>query len=48
MEEVFNIIGKLYVDVYNAQKVIELLQKQLQDKDKEIEQLKLSQVRDDG
>ncbi len=48
MEEVFNIIGKLYVDVYNSQKVIELLQKQLQDKEKEIEQLKLSQAQDDG
>lgn len=27
MEDLFNVIGKLYVDVYNMQKVIEVLQK---------------------
>jgi hypothetical protein len=36
MEDLFNIIGKLYVDVYNSQKVIEILQKQLKDKENEI------------
>lgn len=40
MEEIFNIIGKLYVDSYNSQKVIEILQQQVKDKDKEIEELK--------
>ena len=36
MEDLFNVIGKLYVDVYNMQKVIEVLQKRL----KESEQAK--------
>jgi hypothetical protein len=40
MEELFNIIGKLYVDIYNTQKIIELLQTQLKDKDREISELK--------
>jgi hypothetical protein len=39
MEEIFNIIGRLYVDSYNSQKVIEILQQQVKDKDKEIEEL---------
>lgn len=41
MEDLFNIIGKLYIDVYNSQKVIELLKEKLKDKDKEIEDLRL-------
>lgn len=36
MEEIFNIIGKLYVDVYNSQKLIEILQQQLKDKDQQL------------
>jgi Tfp pilus assembly protein PilN len=40
MEELFNIIGKLYVDIYNTQKIIELLQTQLKEKDREISELK--------
>lgn len=40
MEELFNIIGKLYVDLYNMQKVLESLQKQLRDKESEIQELK--------
>jgi cell division protein FtsL len=40
MEELFNIIGKLYVDIYNTQKIIEILQTQIKDKDKEISELK--------
>jgi len=47
MEELFNIIGKLYVDIYNTQKLIEILQKQLQEKDQEIKQLKSSRTSDD-
>lgn len=39
-DELFNIIGKLYVDIYNTQKYIEILQKQISDKDKEIKDLK--------
>lgn len=40
MEELFNIIGKLYVDIYNSQKVLQMLQDQLKQKDQEIQQLK--------
>lgn len=40
MDELFNIIGKLYVDIYNAQKVLDIMRQQLQDKEKEITQLK--------
>ena len=42
MEDLFNIIGKLYVDVYNSQKVIEILQKQLKDKDAQTAQQQYS------
>lgn len=42
MEELFNIIGKLYVDLYNMQKLLERLQQQLKDKDSEIIKLKQS------
>lgn len=40
MEELFNIIGKLYVDLNNMQKVLESLQKQLRDKESELQELK--------
>ena len=39
MEELFNIIGKLYVDIYNTQKVLEIMRQQLQDKENEINRL---------
>lgn len=35
-EQLFNIIGKLYADIVNAQKIIDILQKRLQEKDQEI------------
>jgi len=47
MEELFNIIGKLYVDIYNTQKLLEILQKQLQEKDQEIKELKASRKKDE-
>jgi hypothetical protein len=47
MDELFNIIGKLYVDLYNMQKVIEMLQKQIKDKDLEIQNLKQSRTKDE-
>jgi hypothetical protein len=46
-DELFNIIGKLYVDLYNIQKVIEILQKQVKDKDLEIQNLKKIRTKDD-
>jgi predicted flavoprotein YhiN len=47
MDEVFTIIGRLYVDAYNSQKVIELLQQQLKEKNTEIEELTRAQVQDE-
>ena len=46
MEEIFNIIGRLYVDSYNSQKVIELLQQQIKDKDQELNTLRQSKSKD--
>jgi hypothetical protein len=47
MEELFNIIGKLYVDIYNTQKLLEILQNQIKEKDKEIKELKSSRTKDE-
>lgn len=47
MEDLFNIIGKLYVDIYNTQKVLEMLQKQLKEKDTEILELKKLRNKDE-
>ena len=32
MEDLFNIIGKLYVDIYNSQKIIDILKDQIKEK----------------
>jgi hypothetical protein len=40
MDDLFIIIGKLYTDMHNMQKVLEHIQKQIQDKDSEIIKLK--------
>jgi hypothetical protein len=42
LDNIFAIIGKLYVDVYNTQKIIEVIQQQIKDKDQEIARLKQS------
>jgi hypothetical protein len=42
MDEVFTIIGKMYMDIIQSQKVISELQKQLEDKNKEIVSLQSS------
>jgi len=36
LDELFIMIGKLYADIYNSQKIINLLQEQIKDKDQEI------------
>ena len=36
LDEIFNIVGRLYFDAYNSQKIIEALQQQIKDKDQEI------------
>jgi hypothetical protein len=38
--ELFTIIGRLYTDVYNSQRVIDILQQQLRAMEKEILELK--------
>ena len=40
MDELLNIIGRLYVDIYNSQRLMDVLQEQLKNKDKEIGDLK--------
>ncbi len=39
-EYLFTIIGKLYADMHNAQRIIEVLQTKIKDKDQEIIDLK--------
>lgn len=41
MEELYAIIGKLYTDIYGAQKYIESLQNSVKEKDKIIADLRL-------
>lgn len=41
MEELYSIIGKLYTDIYGAQKYIESLQNNIKEKDKVIAELRL-------
>lgn len=42
MDELFNIIGKMYVDLIQSQKVITEFQKKVEEKDKEILSLQSS------
>lgn len=44
MDEIFTIIGKMYIDIIQSQKTIVELQKQLENKDKEISSLQQSIV----
>jgi len=37
---IFTIVGKLYIDMVNAQKIIDMLQSKLKEKDAEIVSLK--------
>lgn len=46
-DELFSTIGRLYIDIYNAQKYIDILQKQLQEKDKEIQELRKLNTKDE-
>tara|TARA_B100001939_G_C16744248_1_gene531090 strand:- start:368 stop:520 length:153 start_codon:yes stop_codon:yes gene_type:complete len=38
-EQLFTIIGKLYVEALNSQKIVELLQNRIQEKDEQIQEL---------
>lgn len=42
MDELFTIIGRLYIDLVQSQKVIENLQKRLKDKEEELSTLENS------
>lgn len=39
-EYLFTIIGKLYADMHNAQRIIEVLQNKIKEKEQEITELK--------
>jgi peptidoglycan hydrolase CwlO-like protein len=39
MDELYSIIGRLYADIFNAQKYIDMLKNQIKDQDKIIEKL---------
>lgn len=39
-EHLFTIIGKLYADIHNAQRIVDALQSKLKEKDQEITELK--------
>lgn len=41
MEDLYNIIGKLYVDIFQAQKYITILQDEHKEKDKIIAELRI-------
>lgn len=47
MDELFNIIGRLYVDIYNTQRVLEMMQEQLKNKDQELLDLKKTKSSND-
>lgn len=47
MDELFNIIGRLYVDIYNTQRVLEMMQEQLKNKDQELLELKKTKLSND-
>jgi hypothetical protein len=47
MEELFNIIGKLYVDIYNSQKVLQMLKDQIKQQEQEFQQIKQIRTKDE-
>ncbi len=47
MEELFNIIGRLYVDIYNSQKVLQMLQEQIKQKEEELSLIKNARTKDE-
>lgn len=46
MDELFNIIGKLYVDIYNMQKYVEVIQNKLKDQEQKINHLRNTEETD--
>lgn len=48
MDEIFTVIGKLYLDLLQSQKIIESLQKRLDDKDRDIAHLQASIIKQEN
>ncbi len=46
-DDLYSIIGRMYVDISNTQKVLEILRKQVQEKDQLILELEKSRTKDD-
>lgn len=46
-EQLYSIIGKMYVDFFNTQKVIEILQQNIKEKEQEVLELKKSRIKDE-
>mgnify|MGYP001212219890 FL=1 len=46
-DDLYNIIGRMYVDISNTQKVLEMLRKQTQEKDQVILELEKSRTKDE-
>lgn len=47
MEEVFTVIGKMYMDLYNSQKLIQSLKEDLEKKEEENKILRQSGTKDE-
>lgn len=47
MDDIFTIIGKMYLDLVQSQKIIDSLQKKLEDREKDISSLQASIVSTD-
>lgn len=48
MDELFTIIGKMYIDILNSQKLIDVLQNKIRSQEETIKQLKAVSDKNDG
>jgi hypothetical protein len=48
MEDIFAVIGKMYLDLLQSQKIIESLQKKLEDRESDISSLQASIISKDN
>jgi hypothetical protein len=48
MDDIFAVIGKMYLDLIQSQKIIESLQKKLEDREKDISSLQASIISKDN
>jgi hypothetical protein len=47
MDDIFAVIGKMYLDLLQSQKIIDSLQKKLEDREKDISSLQASIISQD-